>query len=231
VYLPPAQPRRNQCEAILLCRPDDRLVWSFSVTQRVLSWTIYAGGYQNSDSVVWLQVSNDDLPIGVSPLDCIQKRVQPGPSTPVFLTSARIAAYGRARAQQGLMHAEAVVTVGLGNALRAGDPIDIPPYFGTINLACAVSLRISDAAMIEALCIMTEAKTAALYDAGIKSRVSGLNATGTGTDCQAVLCPMDGAEAIYAGKHTGIGSVIGAASYQALREGIHNWQIRQQHSS
>ncbi len=70
---------------------------------------------------------------------------------------------------------------------------------------------------------MTEAKTAAIMDAGVVSRVSGRIATGTGTDCQAIVCPEWGVAEEYAGKHTRVGSLIGRASYEVIRLGIIAW--------
>lgn len=215
---------RNDGRQYLHCQVEDRIVWTFAETQRCLSWAIQGGGYQKTRSIVWLQVRNEDLPLGISPLDCIRRRLDVAPSTPVFLTSAQIASYGFHSASHDAIRAEALATVGLGNAMRAGDQVNVPPYFGTINLACVLSQKLSDSAMLEALCIMTEAKAAALHDAGIRSRISDLPATGTGTDCQAILCPDEGYPAIYAGKHTGSGSAIGSASYHAVLEGIRKWQ-------
>jgi hypothetical protein len=46
---------------------------------------------------------------------------------------------------------------------------------------------LTDKAMVEAIQIATEGRVRALYEAGIRSSVSGLNATGTGTDCMAIV--------------------------------------------
>lgn len=206
------------------CRVHDSISWIFPEEKRCLGWTIHGGGYQTTDRLLWLEVRNDDLPIGVSPLDCIRARANPAASTPVFLTSAYIANFSLRSVFRSGLSAQVLATVGLGNALRAGDQIDQPPYFGTINIACSLSQKLSDTALLEALSIISEAKCAALHDAGIRSPVSGLLASGTGTDCHAILCPSAGETAIYAGKHTGIGSVVGAATYEAIRDGIKNWQ-------
>ncbi|RYZ49922.1 MAG: hypothetical protein EOP07_23740, partial [Proteobacteria bacterium] len=141
----------------------------------------------------------------------------------ILLTSAYLEFYQEASVSLGEIEVQAIATTGLGNALRAGDPVNIYESSRTINLACRVNVSLSDAAMVEALAIMTEAKTAAIMDAKVVSRVSGLIATGTGTDCQAILCPDVGPFEDYAGKHTAVGSAIGQACLDVIRRGILVW--------
>ena len=59
----------------------------------------------------------------------------------------------------------------------------------------------------------------ALYEAGIRSSVSHLAATGTGTDCIAVVS-LGGERERYCGKHTELGELIGRAAYTAVRKGL-----------
>jgi len=59
----------------------------------------------------------------------------------------------------------------------------------------------------------------ALYEAGIQSSLSNLVATGTGTDCIAVVSLGNERER-YCGKHTQLGELIGRAAYTAVRKGI-----------
>ncbi|HEX2229340.1 MAG TPA: adenosylcobinamide amidohydrolase, partial [Candidatus Binatia bacterium] len=71
----------------------------------------------------------------------------------------------------------------------------------------------------EAIQIATEGRVRALYEAGIKSSASNLIASGTGTDCIAVVS-LGGQRARYCGKHTRLGELIGMATYNAVRIGI-----------
>ena len=59
----------------------------------------------------------------------------------------------------------------------------------------------------------------ALYEAGIQSSASKLLATGTGTDCIAIVS-LDAAGATYCGKHTTVGELIGLAAYTAVKKGL-----------
>ena len=83
-------------------------------------------------------------------------------------------------------------------------------------------------AMVEAVQIATEGRVRALYEKGIKSRQSGLPATGTGTDCVAVVSFGDGVER-YCGKHTKLGELIGAAAYMLCckRPGALDRQVKE----
>jgi adenosylcobinamide amidohydrolase len=78
------------------------------------------------------------------------------------------------------------------------------------------------------LAVAVEARTSAVIDARVRSRRSAGHATGTGTDCIAILAPRHAhARALYAGKHTAIGHVIGEAVLRATETAIANWQAEQ----
>ena len=72
---------------------------------------------------------------------------------------------------------EVLATVGLGHPTLAAAPDDAGPVslVGTINLVAVVPERLSDAALVNAVATVTEAKAQALADLG-------LDATGTATD-------------------------------------------------
>ena len=117
-----------------------------------------------------------------------------------------------------------IATVGLGNALRAGDPPGPAGRIGTINLLCHVDVPLTDEALLEAMSIATEARTASVLEAAVPSLRSGLPATGTGTDCIVMATPLAGRREPYAGKHTRIGHVVGAAVAQAVRRAVAEWK-------
>ena len=79
----------------------------------------------------------------------------------------------------------AVVTCGLSNAKRIGEPAEwryvdaTPPRPGTINIIAVIDAALTPAAMVEAVMMTTEAKAACLQALGVKSPRSGLPATGT----------------------------------------------------
>ena len=85
-----------------------------------------------------------------------------------------------------------------------------------------MSVRLSQAALIEAVSIAAEARTAAIIDAHRRTE-EGI-ATGTGTDCIVVAAPKRGGQAAsFAGLHTHAGRALGAAVYDAVRKGAQDW--------
>lgn len=119
-----------------------------------------------------------------------------------------------------------LVTTGLENARRAGDRADWRQLdtelskLGTINTAIISSVELTAEAMVEIIALASEAKAAVLYELGVPSPVSGLPATGTGTDAIAVFAAQGGRRVRYAGKHTLLGERIGQLMMQALRDSI-----------
>lgn len=116
-----------------------------------------------------------------------------------------------------------IVTAGIENARRCGDPADENIQPGTINLALLCNRSFTPAACIEALMLMTEAKTAACYDLNILSPISQQMATGTGTDSLCLLSALpcqNTAPIEYCGKHTFIGEWIGKVCQEALQASL-----------
>ena len=152
------------------------------------------------------------------------RAAQAGLDDAVVLVTARdIRRYRLARVRVEDEEARCVTTVGLSNSERVGVRLNQPPPFaGTINTLVHLARPLSEAAMIEALSIATEARTAAVLDARV--RRGGLVITGTGTDCIAIAAPIGDDAANYAGKHTAVGEAIGAAVYRSTAEGIIGWK-------
>ena len=192
------------------------LVVRFPSPQRVASWAIVNGGLADAEAVAWLEVRNADLPCDRDPRAYLAERLAgAGLRGAVgLLTSRKLSAYVMHGVRHGDCSARCVATVGLGNALCAGDPPAAGPAAGTINLLCHVSEPLSDLALLEAR---------------VPSRVSGRPATGTGTDCIAIAAPRAEAPAQqqYAGKHTALGHVIGAAVHGAVARGAQDWIAEQ----
>jgi len=83
---------------------------------------------------------------------------------------------------------------------------------GTINIVVALPERLSDAALVNAIGTATEAKTQALWDAGI-------DGTGTATDALCVLCPPHGDAHAYGGPRSLWGGRLARVVYRAVRAG------------
>jgi adenosylcobinamide hydrolase len=129
---------------------------------------------------------------------------------------------------------EGFVTVGTSNAVRAGEPIapglltNNSSYPGTINLILVTNARLSTSAMVGMVQVATEAKTAVLLHAKVKSWTGREGATGTGTDA-VVVVSGDGPAHRYSGTHTILGELVGRVVGTAVAEGLGRymrWQAR-----
>lgn len=206
------------------------LVVNFPRLQQCLSWAVCGSGFYQINRIVWHQVSSQELPEDLNPVSFLQERLrsQGLQGSLGMLTSADISCYQQSvRNKKGRM-VQCIATVGMTNALRVGDPSFEEMYQpGTINLLCHVSEFLSPAAMVEALSLATEARTAAVLEAQIPSLQTGQPATGTGTDCVVLACPVetqDSDQKNYAGKHTVIGSLIGETVYETVKKGLEIWK-------
>jgi adenosylcobinamide hydrolase len=114
----------------------------------------------------------------------------------------------------------AVVTVGLGTPAWAAAPdghLRRLPIPGTINAVVCVPVTLSDAALVNAVATVAEAKAQALWDLGI-------DATGTPSDATCVICPAGDAEEVYGGPRSTWGARIARAVHASVRDGGRAWQ-------
>lgn len=202
------------------------LVAAFAEPQRVLSWSMLRPGFQLTHRVAWLEVRNADLPPDVDAGEVIRSRVSDNgfDDAVVLVTSRDIRRHHLAHAHSDDEVAHCLTTVGLSNSERVGMRLHQPPPFaGTINTLVHIARPLSDAGLIEALSIATEARTAAVLEAEVYR--GGLRITGTGTDCIAIAAPSGDAATSYAGKHTAIGEVVGASVYRATAAAISEWKV------
>jgi adenosylcobinamide amidohydrolase len=205
---------------------DRWLVVRFSRDHDVSSWAPYGGGVRRASAVAWYRVGEGELRPPVDAKRWLERKMREASLSRAvgLMTSRRLDAYDDVRCEWGSVSARAVATVGLGNALRAGDPPGPAGHIGTINVLCQVSVGLSAEALIEALAIAVEARTTAVLETGITSGVSGAKASGTGTDCVVIAAPSDARPlAPYAGKHTPLGHVIGASVERAVAAGATRW--------
>lgn len=123
-------------------------------------------------------------------------------------------------AEDGTCAVRTYATVGLGNALAAGDPVTPVPPFGTINLAVIVAATLSTEALLECIAIATEAKARFLHERGVTSTVSRAMATGTGTDCVTIVSLGVGECISEIGKHTKPGELLALSVMDAMEKSL-----------
>jgi adenosylcobinamide amidohydrolase len=205
----------------------EALIVSFASPARTLSWAVLNGGFCHACHVINHHVDGKDALFCAQPGPWLE-RAASGLGLQGKIVGMATAVAMRHMVQVSMTSGGARVTcfttVGCGNALSVGDPASLTieeqgPSLHTINMILAVQPGLSDAAMVEAVQIATEGRVRALYENGIKSCRSDLAATGTGTDCVAIVSLGDGVER-YCGKHTKLGELIGGAAYVSVAKGL-----------
>ena len=196
------------------------LVLSWDRPQRILASALLNGGLVEARYVVNAQVDRSlkaDAETASQYLGrqaCaigIQERVVG------MMTAAEVRKYGYSRSCKAGFCVETAATVGTSNALRAGDTASTGDgAAGTVNLVVGCSATMPDSALVEAAMIAGEAKAAVFAELDIRSVVSGLPATGTGTDA-IVIASGPGKYTPYCGKHLVVGELIARSVMEAIR--------------
>ena len=152
-----------------------------------------------------------------------------------------MALMGTAAGMQNLAHAtetfselrvDAFVTAGVGaNALRAGDPARwqqtrqgnrTVDFTGTINIMLLINQPLAPGALIKAVMLATEAKSAALLELAVASVKSPHLATGTGTD-QIIVAAAENDSGFVrdsASGHLKLGELIGRSVRRATLQAL-----------
>lgn len=143
-----------------------------------------------------------------------------------MMTSALMNSFRHAsRSEQGTV-IQIFLTAGVANAKRAGEHAEwrriseFPRETGTVNIIAITNAALTPSAMAEAIINITEAKTAVFQDLGVKSYLTGQNATGTGTDSVAVASTDSGPRVDFCGKHTLFGEMLSLAVMEALKSSL-----------
>jgi adenosylcobinamide amidohydrolase len=210
--------------AVTLDRP--WLEFDLGQEMQVLSWAVHRPGLVRARRILWREVRNADLPKDLDVENWLAGALQArGAGDAVtFLTSRDIRDFTQATAIVGVTEAHTIATVGLSNAERVGHRVDRSGQnWGTINVALRLNRCLTDTALLEAMSIAVEARTAAVM--AVNLPLSQGRATGTGTDCIAIAA-LQGCTR-YAGLHTDIGEAVGRAVYTAVLNGARHWMATQ----
>jgi adenosylcobinamide amidohydrolase len=194
-----------------------------------LGWAPLGGGFRRVVQILNHQVSLGDRAATEAPAASLRRVARklgfkPAETT-AMMTGAAVDRAAAILARRSKLAVGAWCTAGLSNALRVGDRAtagDSAP--GTINLIVAIDRPMSRPALVEAVQIAVEARTAAMLDARVTSVCSARPATGTGTDCVVVAAASASVEfpapLIYCGMHTVAGELLGRAVYASVTRAI-----------
>lgn len=190
----------------------------------VAGWPIVGPAWGTARHIAWLQVRDRDLPPGRDPAGYFRRQAESAAIRAEIglMTAAEIAGFRCCRAESDSLTVEVVVTAGLtnGESVQPGASFLATSWHaGTVNSLVAVNRAMSQAAMLESIAIVAQARTAAIMDLGL-SLVDGRRLTGTGTDCVLVAAPQDGVPESHCGLHTTLGRMIGETSYRAFQAAI-----------
>lgn len=196
----------------------------------VMSSCFLNGGSRETDTVLIIQVGSNL--IGIDPRTFAEERIRelslPNDAV-VFMTAAEVEqVLSEVKNSFNGFECSAIVTAGLSNQVIAGDVLEewekrheismerhrkLIGHPGTINTIGIVADPLSEAAKINILIAMTEAKSAAMHDLGYKE-------TGTTSDAAAVIMPKKGHIQEFAGTGYGYGLSLAQAVRSAVRQSL-----------
>ncbi|MCB5906194.1 adenosylcobinamide amidohydrolase [Streptomyces pinistramenti] len=117
---------------------------------------------------------------------------------------------------------EVTATVGLSVPTWAADHAAVPSPMrpGTVNIIASLPVPLDDAALVNAVITATEAKTQALWNAGLAG-------TGTASDALCVAVPESGGPSVpFCGPRSVWGMRLARAVHTAVYRGAVNWLKR-----
>ena len=216
-------------------RYDKSIVLVFSGPRKVLSTSLYNGGYHEDFEAVF----NRDMtqgsgmpcesfaPTYVESMKIVAERLGLAPElTSGMGTAAHMENASIVSRSYKELTVTAIVTGGVEtNGGRVGDPAS---YYktaekkcGTINIMLIIDADLPPGILARALVTCTEAKTAALQELMAPSRYSTGLATGSGTD-QTIVVANSESPLFFegAGKHSKLGELIGLAVMAAVKEAL-----------
>ena len=210
----------------------------FSKAHQVMSSAVLNGGLVRADHLVNMQVPKESPDNGSSDNES-QNNESPEQTLSNYcsnagwhgtsvgmMTAASMKSFRMAKVTEQGIDIVIVVTSGLSNARRVGDRAEYrmmteeSKEVGTINIVFLTSAKLTEAASVEAVLMITEAKAAALQEAKIMSPISNKIATGTGTDSVAVVCGHGSELITYCGKHVVFGEILGRLVMETVASSI-----------
>ncbi|MBM4137978.1 MAG: hypothetical protein FJ244_00615 [Nitrospira sp.] len=216
--------------------------------RRVLSSAPHGGGFTLASYILNHQVEAHPSENGCRPthfpnpsrtLRILADRLGVGKDTVGLMTAVPMTQLVRARARVGDLWVECFATVGVTNAVCAGEwptahtQRKSTAHPGTINLILITNGHLSHAALVGTVQVATEAKTGLLREYAVPSCQSQATATGTGTDAVVIASQLRGQGPLYqySGTHTIIGALMGQVVAHCVAEGLEKakaWQKRHQ---
>jgi alpha-ribazole phosphatase CobZ len=196
---------------------ENTLVIESNLEMEVLSSAVYRGGRQKAKFIINHKVSKNFN--HKNPSLYLKNKIKelglPIKSTVGLMTAADV--HKAAIIDENPI--KVITTAGLSNSITAGDDIILQNY-GTINTIIIIDGILKENAFVDAIITATEAKTVALSQLDIRSRISKGQATGTTTDAIIIASTGQGEKYEYAGTATKIGNIIAKSVIKSVTEAI-----------
>ncbi|WP_336210354.1 adenosylcobinamide amidohydrolase [Nonomuraea sp. LPB2021202275-12-8] len=196
------------------------LLWEFGPGWRMISSAMLGGGIGPREWIL-----NAQVVAGYARMDPVDHLAELGPGGDGVGMMTAASVDRRVRAEDGGV--EAVATVGLRVPTWAAAPEGAPdpelapmlgaPRVGTVNIVAVVPVAMTDAALVNAVMTMTEAKAQALMEAGFPC-------TGTASDALCLAVPDGGPQELFGGPRSEWGARLARAVHAAVRRGAAEWR-------
>lgn len=199
---------------------DEALIVQSDMPMLAISSSVMGGGVLMTRTILNMHVNknyNCD-----NPADDLRAFAQKrGIAEPVqgFMTAVYLNKTQSVTLREGALTVTALVTAGVSNATSAGQSLPAALTPGTINIILLLDANLTAAALVNAVILATEAKTASLYQHNVRTP-DGLPATGTSTDAICVACTGRGETTDYAGPATVVGWLMARAVRQCIETAL-----------
>lgn len=203
---------------------DSFIAVTFAAPLRTLSSAVYGGGYGRNDIIVNIKTDAEALNT-TGPERLINdffERIFPGRRGIGLLTAASMKNAQFVYRQEKGIQVLSIATAGTSNALNISERSTTGfsgTEVGTINTIVITDAFLLEDCMVSTAITATEAKTAALIEYGVKSTITGNQATGTGTD-SITIASGNGTRLRYAGGHTLFGQMVGETVCNAVMRSL-----------
>ena len=211
---------------------DNHLHISLSKTHQVISSAVLNGGMSYADHILNINVASNSTCTAAADKSLLQysQNLNLNGAVVGMMTAASMKSFRLEQTTAQGVDIVVLVTSGLSNPRHVGDHAEYREMttsttdVGTINTIVLTSASLTEAALVEALMIATEAKTAALIDAEVLSPISQQLATGTGTDAIAIVNGHGPTTVHFCGKHVLFGELLGRLVKDAVAASI-SWNF------
>ena len=201
----------------------------FGKKMESMSSAVFNGGFSTTEAIVIIEVPKDyNCEAPEKDIRFVMDSLELPSDTIGFMTAAEIE-YVLTSVETSYkgVDTSAIVTAGLSNQVIAGDELKdwahkhevskkratALKYAGTINVIGVSPVPLTDAAKVNAIIAMTEAKTAALNDLGYAE-------TGTTSDAIAIVSPSGKDRETYAGTGLPLGISLARSVRSAVRKAL-----------